>query len=193
MYTHRRNFQGCSMCAHRRNFQGCSMCAHRRNFQGCSMCAHRRNFQGCSMCPHRRNFQGCSMCAHRRNFQGCSMCAHRRNFKGSSICTRRWKSRCARLEQTADRAQHSADTASARNEQLIRDAEAMRAQLGAANQQVRTLSAANNGSVRFILPLIWNCFRIGKKIQDSCNSSHSGLIWAIPLCRTEGLFWNCNG
>ena len=41
-------------------------------------------------------------------------------------------------------------------------------------------------SVRFILPLIWNCFRIAQKEQDLCNSSHSGLILAVPLCRTQG-------
>ncbi len=29
--------------------------------------------------------------------------------------------------------------------------------------------------------------------QDLCNSTHSGLIWAIPLWRTEGPFRNCNG
>ncbi len=41
------------------------------------------------------------------------------------------------------------------------------------------------GSVRFILPQIWNCFRIAQKEQDLCCTSHSRLILAIPLCRTD--------
>ena len=44
-----------------------------------------------------------------------------------SYCIHRWKAKCKKLERDADRAQHSAQQAAERNEQLVKETESLRA------------------------------------------------------------------